>query len=532
MTAVLDDILARFRSLPSGEKQAVVQAAAQVTRGMKFLPNPGPQTEAFFSEADVLLYGGSGGGGKSHLLLGLAFEQHRRSLIMRREYTDLGALTETAIKINGTRSGFNGSAPPKLRTTDGRLIEFGAAKNVGDEEGWQGQPHDLLGFDEAVQFLESQVRFLLGWVRTDVEGQRCRTLLCSNPPTKVEGVWVIGMFRPWLDPTHHNPARPGELRWYVTDPDGKDMEVDGPAPVQFPGRDHPVLPKSRTFIAASLGDNPFLVRTGYQSTLDALPEPLRSAIRDGNFMAARRDATNQLIPTDWVRAAQERWTANPPASVPMCAMGVDVAAGGEDETVIACRYDGWYAPLVVVPGSKTPFGKDVAGLILSHRRGGAAVVVDMGGGYGGAVYEHLKTNDIPVHGFKGAAASVRRTKDRQLKFSNKRSEAWWRFREALDPSQEGGSLIALPDDPQLISDLTAPTFEADLAKGIKVEPKEKIVERLGRSTDRGDAVVMAWSEGNKLVNMIGGYWPEGMRADQRPISFSRGPQVITQRPKH
>jgi hypothetical protein len=68
------------------------------------------------------------------------------------------------------------------------------------------------------------------------------------------------------------------------------------------------------------------------------------------------------------------------------------------------------------------------------------------------------------------------------------------FREALDPGQPGGSPIALPPDPKLVADLTAPTFEVT-PNGIKAEPKEKVCERLGRSTDRGDAVVMAWFEG-------------------------------------
>ena len=68
------------------------------------------------------------------------------------------------------------------------------------------------------------------------------------------------------------------------------------------------------------------------------------------------------------------------------------------------------------------------------------------------------------------------------------------FREALDPGQPGGSPVALPPDPKLLADLTAPTFEPT-PNGIKAEPKEKVCERLGRSTDRGDAVVMSWFHG-------------------------------------
>jgi hypothetical protein len=44
---------------------------------------------------------------------------------------------------------------------------------------------------------------------------------------EAEGLWVIKHWAPWLDPLHPRPARPGELRWFTTGPDGEDIEVDG-----------------------------------------------------------------------------------------------------------------------------------------------------------------------------------------------------------------------------------------------------------------------------------------------------------------
>lgn len=505
--------MSRFNAMPEDKRAEVKRLAEDVTRGMKWLPNAGPQTKAYFCPADVLLYGGQGGGGKSDLGLGLAFTAHEKSLILRRQYTDLGALIDRALEINGSREGFNGSPPPKLTTADNRLIRFGANQRLGDEQSWQGQPFDLKVFDEACQHLEQQVRFHLGWLRSTKPGQRTRALLPSNPPITSEGQWIIGMFRPWLDITHPFPAKHGELRWFVTDPDGKDFEVPGPQPYQFPGQDRPVLPVSRTFIPAELRDNPYLINTNYQAQLDALPEPFRSAVRDGNFMASKKDDQWQVIPTAWIVAAQQRWTPKPPDHVPLCALGVDASGGGDDPMVIAGRHDGWYAPLVAVPGKELPIdrmGSHGAGIILSHRRDDAQIVIDMGGGYGGSMYEHLKLNGLSVIGYKGSAASTVRTRDRQMGFVNKRSETIWRFREALDPDQAGGSPIALPPDPILVSDLTAPLWEPVSFKGgmaIKVEDKEDVCERLGRSTDRGDAVVMAWSSGLKQMNVEGGFSP-------------------------
>src|SRR6185369_4189006 len=108
------------------------------------------------------------GGGKSQLLLGLAFNCHRRSLLMRRKYSDLGRLVEDALKINGGKGGFNGSPPPKLRLEGDKQIDFGATQRVGDEQDWMGKGRDFLGVDEATHFAESQIRFLMGWNRTEI----------------------------------------------------------------------------------------------------------------------------------------------------------------------------------------------------------------------------------------------------------------------------------------------------------------------------------------------------------------------------
>ncbi|HJQ60175.1 MAG TPA: terminase [Vineibacter sp.] len=443
----------------------------------------------------MLLYGGQAGGGKSDLLLGLALTRHRRSLILRRMGKELQTLTDRIVRIHG-RDGFRQGSVPRLATADGRTIDFGSAQHLGDEHSWQGHDHDLLAFDEAAQFLEMQVRFLMGWVRSTANGQRVRTVLASNPPLTAEGDWMIGMFRPWLDLSHPNPAKPGELRWFITDVNGEDVEVDGREPIK--SGEMELIPKSRTFIPARLADNPYLRDTGYQRELDALPEPVRSAVRDGNFMARRDDDARQVIPSDWVRQAQKRWMPGPPKGAAMTALAVDVARGGKDETVIATRYGGWFAPLIGKAGVDTRDGPAVAALVFGVLRDGAPVVIDMGGGWGGSPMDHLRQNGISVTGYLGADESHRRTQPGNLEFANARAESWWRLREALDPHQREGSPIALPDDPRLAADLAAPRWELGV-RGIQIEDKDEIKARIGRSPDRGDAVVMCWHDGQKAA---------------------------------
>ena len=511
-TAMLDQLLQRYAVLPDAKKAELNQFIDDQSSGRMWFPTIGPQLDAVMCEADVLLYGGEGGGGKTDLELGLAFTDHQKALIVRRNYTDLTGLTDRAKEINGTDKGYNGSSPPRLKTINGRTIDFAGVDKPGDEDHWQGRPHDLLCIDEAVQMREAAVRFLMGWVRDATEsGQRCRAILGSNPPTTPSGDWIISMFAPWLDPLYENPAEYGELRWVVTmiDDAGKsfDMWIDGPHVKIDSGRTNPdgsiryLTPKSRTFIPAHLSDNPFLASDGkYAAELDAMPEPLRSAIRDGNFMAARVDEPDQLIPTDWIRGAQNRWMlmdGKPYPQVPMCAIGVD-AARKKDETVLAPRYDGFYPELICVPGHETPHGRDVAALVLKHRKHGATPVIDVGEMNGAEAYAHLDENGVECLRHIGMDKSVARTKTKQLKFFNKRAEVYWRFMEALDPEQEQGSPIALPGDPKLVSDLTVLRWELT-PNGIKVTPKKDVIKILQRSPDRGDAVVQAWSTGAKAI---------------------------------
>ena len=492
----LSELLERFDALPEKEREGFKKEALASTKDKKWFPNLGPQTDAYFCQADELFYGGQAGGGKSALINGLAIEEHERSLILRRFNKDAKKLAEAELLgeiLGGDRTGWNGS--DLIYRNGTQVIEFGGCEYEDDKQRYKGDPHDLIALDEISDFLESQYRFITIWNRSATPGQRCRVVCTGNPPTTAEGLWVISYWAPWLDPKHPNPAKPGELRWFVSDEQGNDKEVEHAGPHLIDGRE--VYARSRTFIPAELDDNPDLAGDGqYSRVLDSLPKDLRDAYRDGRFDLGLKDKPWQLIPTAWVKAAQQRWTKRPPEDVPMCALGVDVAQGGDDNNVMAARHDGWFAELYVVPGSETPIGVSQAGLIVSQRRDGATIILDCGGGYGGTAYADLQDNSVKTIAYKGSAGSHLRTKDRMLTFANKRSEILWRFREALDPDQPGGSPIMLPEDPELVSDLTAATYQVR-NNTVHAEPKDKLVKRLGRSPDRGDAVCMAWSDGPK-----------------------------------
>jgi hypothetical protein len=182
----------------------------------------------------------------------------------------------------------------------------------------------------------------------------------------------------------------------------------------------------------------------------------------------------------------------------MTAIGIDIAQGGADFTVLAARHGGWYAPLVRKPGIETRDGSTVAAAVVALRRDRCVVVVDVDGGWGGDTVARLKDNGIPVTGFRGSGASHAKSRTGHLSFCNKRAEAWWRMREELDPDQEFGAVLALPPDASIKADLAAPRWEMT-TRGVRIEEKKDIRKRLGRSPDEGDAIVMCLAEGSRAA---------------------------------
>jgi len=453
----------------------------------------GPQKSAYESEADVLFYGGAAGGGKTDLVIGSALTRHRRSIIFRRVGTELQAIVDRMTEILGASDGYN--AQKNIWKLADRQVEFGAVPNMGDEKKYQGRPHDLKVFDEITSFSEAQFRFLITWLRTTASGQRCRVICTGNPPVDSQGEWVIRYWAPWLDREHPNPAAPGELRWFAVI-DGKDVEVEGGEPFRHKGKS--IRPQSRTFIPSRVQDNPFLMETGYEATLQALPEPLRSQMLEGDFTAGKDENPFQVIPSAWVAAAQGRWTEQGKQG-PMDSIGQDVARGGRAETVVSRRHGSWYDKLLCYPGTATPDGPSAAAVAMAAVRDGAPIHVDVIG-CGTSPYDHLNRAGVHVMAINGAGASHGTDKSGTLKFYNLRAELWWKMRESLDP--KAVPTVALPPGQDIRADLCAPTWTLRGGR-ILIESKDDLIARIGRSPDKGDAMVYAGVETPKRVALGG-----------------------------
>jgi hypothetical protein len=434
----------------------------------------------------------------TQVLIGLALTSHRNSLILRRRAVDSKSISKS-LQAMGYGSWKWAGSGGELRTPDGRMIEVGGCEHIGDELKYQGRPNDFYGFDELPHFAEQQYTFIIGWNRVlDLRrypNQRCRVVGAGNPPTDPEGEWVLRRWRAWM-PGADRPARPGELRWYTT-VNGEEIECADGSPFTSNGLLY--TPKSRTFIPAKLEDNPELMGTGYAATLEAFPEPLRSMMRYGNMMAVREDSRWQLIPTKWVVEAQKRWVERSKQPGELRMIGLDVAMQGSDKTVLAYRHGaqepekGATIPkLLVRKGKDTPDGQSVVALFLGTE-GNYIVNIDAIGlgksAYDVAVMMGLQSKVRAI--VVSSAANWRDPRFPQLKFANLRAAMMWRIRSLLDP--EGGppeTRLALPPDTELLGDLTAPQYKLRLG-AVVVESKDDIRERIGRSTDYGDAVALA-----------------------------------------
>lgn len=215
---------------------------------------------------------------------------------------------------------------------------------------------------------------------------------------------------------------------------------------------------------------------------------------EGEFASSEADG---VIPLTWVERANERWEAwndaDPKPELPFYGLGADIARSGEDKTVLALRYGDVITELrVTVKEDTMQTTGRIKGILDAH--GGKALVDVIGIGAG--VVDRLREMKYSVVPFNASEHTDYTDSAGELGFVNCRSAAWWHLREMLDPANEHE--IALPPDDLLTGDLVSPRWKVTSGGKIQVEGKDDIKVRIGRSTDYGDAVVMAFFDNNFL----------------------------------
>ena len=278
---------------------------AQQPRQMQFLAacgldhpfNPRREGRPTRPVADVILYGGAAGGGKTDALLiagavaALTFPGCNVGFF-RRLYTQLegsGGAIPRSHALFSKSAEYNGS---RRRWTfpNGSTIEFCHCAKETDVHNYQSQQFDILLIDEVTQFTRFQQRYLLTRNRATIEGLVPFAAYATNPGGISHGV----IKREFIDP--------------------------GPPGIPVSVEVEEGFFETHLFIPALLEDNLTLVERdpGYRSRLERQPEEVRRALLYGDwsilsgqyFSTFRRDTHVWKpfdIPKDWQRFISLDW---------------------------------------------------------------------------------------------------------------------------------------------------------------------------------------------------------------------------------
>ncbi len=269
-------------------------------------PQTGPQSAFLASAADIAIYAGAAGAGKTFAgLISLAMGVHLRG------YTGV-AFRRTAPELTGGGSVWAesrklypslGGVPREGRTLDwtfpsGATIEFRHLQHEADVESHNSKQYAQVLFEELTTFEESQLWYLYSRCRSTSGVQPFMRATCNPDPDS----FVRRLIDWWIDPVTGTiiPGRSGSLRWFVrNENDGKIEWGDSRQEMQhrYPGS----APKSLTAIRATLDDNQALLRLDpeYRERLMALPITQRRRLLDGDWNA--RIAEGALFRRQWFK---------------------------------------------------------------------------------------------------------------------------------------------------------------------------------------------------------------------------------------
>ncbi|KPL08938.1 hypothetical protein AMJ85_07490, partial [candidate division BRC1 bacterium SM23_51] len=245
------------------------------------------------------------------------------------------------------------------------------------------------------------------------------------------------------------------------------------------------------YLPSRVDDNPHLPQS-YLDSLETLKETDAAAYDRfvcGNWESA--DEPDQLISYDWTLAARDVERREGKR-----VLGVDVARYGDDDSVLCHKVGNAITELEYFHGlSLERLAAVVRSRIIDGPIDARNVLIDAVG-LGAGVVDILRSQGFRVTEVISGAKAIE-TRGDTFRFNNLRSQMWWTLREQL----RLGQLCFEIDDPRLREDLTAPRYTVTGDRVVKVESKDEIKKRIGRSTDAADAVVYACSQGVHMAKV-------------------------------
>ncbi len=222
-----------------------------------------------------------------------------------------------------------------------------------------------------------------------------------------------------------------------------------------------------------------------------------------------KEAEGQLIPLEWIEAAQQNWkdrkaevnSIRKPAPL---RLGVDIAGMGRDSSCFCPRYGDVVEPLQTIHSSGKANHMEVTGHVFSILRKNydafhglipQAFIDTIGEGAGvfSRLEEMRESGETWLHVYSckfsekaESHGSTMKDETGQYEFANMRAYLFWAVRDWLNPRNKHEP--CLPPDEDLKEELTATQWKFQSSGKIIIEPKEEIKKRLKRSPDKADSL--------------------------------------------
>ena len=324
---------------------------------MVIKPQPGAQEKFLASSADIVVYGGAAGGGKTYSLL-LECLRHAdnpcfNAVVFRRQsnqITNAGGLWDTAINIYSQLGAtFKSSPSPQVIFPSGARISFNHLQLDRDVYNWQGAQLCFCAFDELVHFTEKQFFYMLSRNRSTC-GVKPYIRATTNPDADS---WVADFLSWWINQEtgYPIPERSGVIR-YLYRTDGELIWGDTVQELVDKYHADPALCKSVTFIASSIYDNKIL--------LEANPEYLANL--------------NGLDIVEKERLLKGNWKIRPSAGLYFKRENIRIVQTIPERLISVCR--SWdLAATEITNENKNP--DRTAGVLMGRLKSGEFIVLDV-----------------------------------------------------------------------------------------------------------------------------------------------------------
>jgi hypothetical protein len=172
-------------------------------------PISAQQQTALHSTAQILLYGGASGGGKTDFLVWDAQVENDnanlRALLIRRSFAEMGQIQDRCRALYSPQGAFWREREHSWVFPSGARVRLGFMANDNTISKYQGNPFTWLGIDESTMLPEKQFRDILPWLTTVDPSLYPRARLTTNPGG-VGAAWHLHVFLRDKCPIHY-PAQ-------------------------------------------------------------------------------------------------------------------------------------------------------------------------------------------------------------------------------------------------------------------------------------------------------------------------------------